>query len=71
MLTLRFQLESFTCVMEFWKWKINLILQTLYHALNLSLNNKARKVPKSFKKLKGVELIDKVINIDQSLLEDT
>ncbi|WP_435149755.1 excinuclease ABC subunit UvrA [Candidatus Pelagibacter bacterium nBUS_32] len=46
--------------------KSTLILQTLYHALNLTLNNKARKVPKAFKSYKGVELIDKIIDIDQS-----
>ena len=58
---------SFTCVTGVsGSGKSTLILQTLYHALNLSLNNKARKVPKSFKNYKGVELIDKVINIDQS-----
>ena len=46
--------------------KSTLILQTLYHALNLTLNNKARKAPKAFKSYKGVELIDKIIDIDQS-----
>ena len=34
--------------------------------MNLTLNNKARKTPKSFKGYKGVELIDKIIDIDQS-----
>ena len=46
--------------------KSTLILQTLFHALNLTLNNKARKTPKAFKGYKGVELIDKIIDIDQS-----
>jgi excinuclease ABC subunit A len=46
--------------------KSTLILQTLYHALNLTLNNKARKAPKPFKNYKGIELIDKIIDIDQS-----
>ena len=32
----------------------------------MTLNNKARKAPKSFKGYKGVELIDKIIDIDQS-----
>jgi excinuclease ABC subunit A len=32
----------------------------------LTLNNKARKAPKAFKSYKGVELIDKIIDIDQS-----
>ena len=47
--------------------KSTLILQTLFNALNLLLNNnKSRKLPKSFKNYKGTELIDKVIDIDQS-----
>ena len=44
-----------------------LILQTLLYALNLTLNNnKSRKIPKPFKGFKGTELIDKIIDIDQS-----
>ena len=47
--------------------KSTLILQTLFNALNLYLNkNKSRKIPKPFKGFKGTELIDKVIDIDQS-----
>jgi excinuclease ABC subunit A len=58
---------SFTCITGVsGSGKSTLILQTLYHALNLTLNNKARKAPKSFKSYKGVELIDKIIDIDQS-----
>ncbi len=58
---------SFTCVTGVsGSGKSTLILQTLFHALNLTLNNKARKTPKSFKSYKGVELIDKIIDIDQS-----
>jgi excinuclease ABC subunit A len=58
---------SFTCVTGVsGSGKSTLILQTLYHALNLTLNNKARKVPKAFKNYSGVELIDKIIDIDQS-----
>ncbi len=58
---------SFSCVTGVsGSGKSTLILQTLYHALNLTLNNKARKVPKPFKNYKGVELIDKIIDIDQS-----
>jgi excinuclease ABC subunit A len=58
---------SFTCVTGVsGSGKSTLILQTLYHALNLTLNNKARKVPKAFKSYKGAELIDKIIDIDQS-----
>ncbi|MDA9682103.1 excinuclease ABC subunit UvrA [Candidatus Pelagibacter sp.] len=58
---------SFTCVTGVsGSGKSTLILQTLYHALNLTLNNKARKAPKAFKSYKGIELIDKIIDIDQS-----
>ena len=58
---------SFTCVTGVsGSGKSTLVLQTLYHALNLTLNNKARKAPKAFKSYKGVELIDKIIDIDQS-----
>jgi excinuclease ABC subunit A len=58
---------SFTCVTGVsGSGKSTLILQTLYHALNLTLNSKARKAPKEFKNYKGVELIDKIIDIDQS-----
>ncbi len=58
---------TFTCVTGVsGSGKSTLILQTLYHALNLTLNNKAKKAPKAFKGYKGVELIDKIIDIDQS-----
>ena len=58
---------SFTCVTGVsGSGKSTLILQTLFHALNLTLNNKARKTPKAFKSYKGIELIDKIIDIDQS-----
>jgi excinuclease ABC subunit A len=64
---LKIPLGSFTCVTGVsGSGKSTLILQTLYHALNLTLNNKARKVPKEFKSYKGVELVDKIIDIDQS-----
>ena len=47
--------------------KSTLILHTLFNALNLILNNnKSRKTPKAFKNYKGTELIDKIIDIDQS-----
>ena len=64
---LKIPIGNFTCVTGVsGSGKSTLILQTLYHALNLTLNNKARKIPKEFKGYKGVELIDKVIDIDQS-----
>jgi excinuclease ABC subunit A len=44
-----------------------LVLHTLFNALNLILNtSKAKKTPKAFRNYKGTELIDKIIDIDQS-----
>ena len=65
---LKIPLGSLTCVTGVsGSGKSTLILQTLYNALNLILNNnKSRKIPKPFKGFKGTELIDKVIDIDQS-----
>ena len=65
---LKIPLGSFTCVTGVsGSGKSTLILQTLYNALNLTLNNnKSRKIPKPFKGFRGTELIDKVIDIDQS-----
>ncbi len=64
---LKIPIGSFTCVTGVsGSGKSTLILQTLYHALNLTLNNKVRKIPKEFKSYKGVELIDKIIDINQS-----
>ena len=59
---------SFTCVTGVsGSGKSTLVLQTLYNALNLTLNNnKSRKIPQPFRGFKGIELIDKVIDIDQS-----
>jgi len=67
-INLKIPLGSLTCVTGVsGSGKSTLILQTLYNALNLTLNNnKSRKIPKPFKGFKGVELVDKVINIDQS-----
>ncbi len=65
---LKIPLGTFTCVTGVsGSGKSTLILQTLYNALNLSLNNnKSRKIPKPFRNFKGIELIDKIIDIDQS-----
>jgi len=65
---LKIPLGSLTCVTGVsGSGKSTMILQTLYNALNLTLNNnKSRKIPKPFKGFKGIELIDKVIDIDQS-----
>ena len=65
---LKIPLGAFTCVTGVsGSGKSTLILQTLFNALNLYLNNnKSRKIPLPFKGLKGIELIDKIIDIDQS-----
>ena len=65
---LKIPLGTFTCVTGVsGSGKSTLILHTLYNALNLILNkNKSRKIPKSFKNYRGTELIDKIIDIDQS-----
>ena len=65
---LKIPLGSLTCVTGVsGSGKSTLILQTLYNALNLTLNNnKSRKIPKPFKGFKGTELVDKIIDIDQS-----
>ena len=65
---LKIPVGTFTCVTGVsGSGKSTLILHTLFNAFNLMLNkNKSRKVPKAFKGFKGTEIIDKVINIDQS-----
>ena len=65
---LKIPLGTFSCITGVsGSGKSTLILQTLYNALNLSLNNnKSRKIPKPFRGFKGIENIDKVIDIDQS-----
>jgi len=65
---LKIPIGTFTCVTGVsGSGKSTLVLHTLYNALNLILNNnKSRKLPKSFKNYKGTELIDKIIDIDQS-----
>ena len=65
---LKIPLGTFTCVTGVsGSGKSTLVLQTLYNALNLAINkNKSRKIPKPFKSFKGTELIDKIIDIDQS-----
>ena len=65
---LKIPVGTFTCVTGVsGSGHSTLILHTLYNALNLMLNkNKSRKVPKTFTGFKGTELIDKIIDIDQS-----
>jgi len=65
---LKIPLGTFTCVTGVsGSGKSTLIVNTLYNALNLMLNNnKSRKIPMPFKNYKGAEQIDKIIDIDQS-----
>ena len=65
---LKIPISTFTCVTGVsGSGKSTLVLHTLYNALNLMLNkNQSRKLPKAFKGFKGTELIDKIIDIDQS-----
>jgi len=65
---LKIPLGTFTCITGVsGSGKSTLIINTLYNALNLILNNnKSRKLPMPFKNYKGVEQIDKIIDIDQS-----
>jgi len=67
-INLKIPLGTFTCVTGVsGSGKSTLIVNTLYNALNLMLNNnKSRKLPQPFKNYKGVEQIDKIIDIDQS-----
>jgi len=67
-INLKIPLGTFTCVTGVsGSGKSTLIINTLYNALNLMLNNnKSRKLPKPFKSYKGIEQIDKIIDIDQS-----
>ena len=65
---LKIPFGTFTCITGVsGSGKSTLILHTLYNAFNLMLNkNKSRKVPKAFTGFKGTEIIDKIIDIDQS-----
>jgi excinuclease ABC subunit A len=65
---LKVPIGAFTCVTGVsGSGKSTLILHTLFNALNLILNTtKTKKTPKAFKNYKGTELIDKIIDIDQS-----
>jgi excinuclease ABC subunit A len=65
---LKIPIGAFTCVTGVsGSGKSTLVLHTLFNALNLILNtSKAKKTPKAFRNYKGTELIDKIIDIDQS-----
>ena len=65
-LTLRFPLESFTCVTGVsGSGKSSLVTETLYPALSRMLHNSKSK-PGPYESITGVEAIDKVIHITQS-----
>jgi excinuclease ABC subunit A len=64
--TVQFPLGKFICVTGVsGGGKSSLINETLYKALNKTLN-KSRDIPGSHKNIKGIEFINKIINIDQS-----
>ena len=64
--TVHLPLGTFTCVTGVsGGGKSTLIIDTLYKALSRHLN-KARKIPGDHDRIKGMELIDKVVDIDQS-----
>lgn len=65
-ITVKFPLGVFTCVTGVsGSGKSSLVNEILYKYLAKKLN-RARTIPGNFKKIEGVELLDKVINIDQS-----
>jgi len=70
---LKIPIGAFTCVKGVsGSGKSTLVLHTLFNALNLILNTtKAKKTPKAFRNYKGTELIDKIIDIDQSAIGRT
>ncbi|MBM3610460.1 MAG: excinuclease ABC subunit UvrA [Alphaproteobacteria bacterium] len=64
--SIEFPLGKFICVTGVsGGGKSSLVNETLYKALNKILN-KSRDIPGSYKTLKGIDNIDKIINIDQS-----
>ena len=64
--TVDLPLGTFTCVTGVsGGGKSTLIVETLYKALARHLN-KARKIPGEHDRIKGMQLIDKVVDIDQS-----
>ncbi|MFO1129948.1 MAG: excinuclease ABC subunit UvrA [Rickettsiales bacterium] len=46
--------------------KSTLIMQTLYRAINKHFNKESKEIPGKYKKITGLEHIDKIIDIDQS-----
>ena len=65
-ITARIPLGTFTCVTGVsGGGKSTLVIETLYKALARSLNG-ARDVPGAHERLRGVDRIDKIVDIDQS-----
>jgi excinuclease ABC subunit A len=65
-LNVKFPLGTFTCVTGVsGGGKSTLVIETLYKALSRKLNN-ARDLPGAHGSIKGIELIDKIVDIDQS-----
>jgi excinuclease ABC subunit A len=64
--TVEVPLGTFTCVTGVsGGGKSTLVIETLYKALAKRLNN-AREHPAPFERIEGVELLDKIVDIDQS-----
>lgn len=64
--SVKFPLGTFTCVTGVsGGGKSTLVIETLYKALARKLND-ARDIPAPHKDIKGTELIDKIVDIDQS-----
>ncbi len=65
-ISVKFPLGTFTCVTGVsGGGKSTLVVETLYKALSRKLNN-SRELPGEHDKIKGVEHIDKIVDIDQS-----
>jgi len=65
-LKVRFPLGTFTCVTGVsGGGKSTLVIETLYKALARKLNN-TRDIPGAHETIRGVEFIDKIVDIDQS-----
>ncbi|MEJ0063777.1 MAG: excinuclease ABC subunit UvrA [Alphaproteobacteria bacterium] len=64
--TAKFPLGMLTCVTGVsGGGKSTLVIETLYKALARHLHN-AREIPGAYRQIKGMELIDKIVDIDQS-----
>lgn len=69
--TVKFPLSVMTCVTGVsGSGKSTLVMQTLTKAVSRTLNNN-KEMPAPHKKIKGLEHIDKIVNIDQSAIGRT